>query len=280
MKLKNYQKRTLDVLSKFMTESRAIGCAEAFKNQREESNYPSTYRAIENLEDSPYICLRLPTGGGKTLLGTYAIKIAAEKFLECEYPLVLWLVPTDVIRQQTLEILRSPDNFYRQVLNNAFDENVQIYDITEFRQIRPNDLRQKLNIFVATFNSLRREDKKKSGLKVYQSNEDLMSCFVNNDYQNYFGDEGEYSFANLLANVRPLMIVDEAHNNNTNLSFSVMRNLRASAIIELTATPTKKSNVLVKVSAEELKDEDMIKLPIMLSEIKLSPEAAIDSAVQ
>lgn len=280
MELKNYQKRTLDVLSKFMTESRAIGCAKAFKNQREESNYPSTYRAIENLEDSPYICLRLPTGGGKTLLGTYAIKIAAEKFLECEYPLVLWLVPTDVIRQQTLEILRSPDNFYRQVLNNAFNENVQIYDITEFRQIRTNDLSQKLNIFVATFNSLRREDKKKSGLKVYQSNEDLMPCFLNNDYQNYFGDEGEYSFANLLANVRPLMIVDEAHNNNTNLSFSVMRNFKASAIIELTATPTKKSNVLVKVSAGELKDEDMIKLPIMLSEIKLSPEAAIDSAVQ
>ena len=72
MELKNYQKRTLETLSKFLAEAKIGDNAEAFKNQRYQSNYPATYKPIENLNDSPYICLRLPTGGGKTLLATYS----------------------------------------------------------------------------------------------------------------------------------------------------------------------------------------------------------------
>jgi type III restriction enzyme len=76
-----------------------------------------------------------------------------------------------------------------------------------------------------------------------------------------------YSLANVLRLRRPFLIVDEAHNNRTELAFSTLAAFNPSGILELTATPdTEKtpSNVLHSVSAVELKAEEMIKLPIML----------------
>lgn len=281
MELKTYQRQTLEALEKFLTEAKLIGSAAAFDKNRNAPSYSPEYFALPKLEDAPYICLRLPTGGGKTLLGACSIKLAAEKFLEREYPLVLWLVPTDVIRQQTLKVLRDPKSFYRQVLDAAFKGAVKIFDVTEFRQFRPQDLTQSLNIFVATFQSFRVADR--DGRKVYQANEFMEPCFRDIPRQDYFEDDkttGDYkSFGNLIAYLRPLMIIDEAHRNSSNLSFDVMQKLRPAAVIELTATPAQEENVLYQVSASELKAESMIKLPIMLRE-NLSWEATIDEAVQ
>src|SRR5690606_13999339 len=75
------------------------------------------------------------------------------------------------------------------------------------------------------------------------------------------------SLANVLALRRPLVIVDEAHNARTALSFATLARFAPSAIIELTATPDtamNPSNVLYHVSAAELYAEDMIKMPILL----------------
>ncbi len=64
--------------------------------------------------------------------------------------------------------------------------------------------------------------------------------------------------------------MDEAHNARTPLTFSTLKSIHPKCIIELTATPdtsdTSASNVLFHVSASELKAEQMIKLPIMLTE--------------
>ena len=62
------------------------------------------------------------------------------------------------------------------------------------------------------------------------------------------------------------MIVDEAHNAVTGLTREMKARLNPSAIIEFTATPKPKSNILHSVSAQELKQAEMIKLPIMLTE--------------
>ncbi|MBR6888003.1 MAG: DEAD/DEAH box helicase family protein [Selenomonadaceae bacterium] len=279
LQLKTYQQETLSTLEKFLSTARLIGSAAAFAENRNAPSYPPEYFPLPKLEDAPYICLRLPTGGGKTLLGAYAIPLAAENFLARENPLVLWLVPTDTIRQQTLKLLREPRNFYRQVLDAAF-KSVKIFDVTEFRELRPQDLTQSLNIFVATFQSFRVE--KSEGRKVYQANEFLEPCFRNISQQEYFevGERGGYkSFGNLIAYLRPLMIIDEAHNYSSPLSLEIMQKLRPSAVIELTATPAQNSNVLYQVSASELKAEEMIKLPIELTENQ-SWEMTIDSAVQ
>ena len=50
----------------------------------------------------PYCCVRLPTGGGKTLLGAHAVKVAADRYVERERPLVLWLTPSETIAEQTI----------------------------------------------------------------------------------------------------------------------------------------------------------------------------------
>lgn len=271
MELKNYQQNTLETLEKFLTAARIIGSAEAFGKFRNAPSYSPEYFSLPQLEDAPYICLKLPTGGGKTLLGACAIKSSAEKFLHREYSLVLWLVPTDIIRQQTLKLLRDVDKFYWQVLDEAFKGRVKIFDVTEFRQLRPQDLKQSLNIFVATFQSFRVTNTE--GRKVYQPNEYLEPCFRDLPAQI------EKSFGNLIAHLRPLMIIDEAHNYSSPLSLEIMQQLRPAAVIELTATPERNSNVLVQVSASELKAEEMIKLPIELAENQ-SWEMAIDSAVQ
>lgn len=282
MELKPYQQNTLDALENFLHDAKLIGCAAAFNKHRNAPSYPRAYSPLPNLEDAPYICLRLPTGGGKTLLGACAICAATEKFFACEYPLVLWLVPSDVIRQQTLKLLRDPKTFYRQELDAAFKGQVNIFDVTEFRQLRPQDLEQSLNIFVATFQSFRVTNR--DGRKVYQSNEALEACFRDIPRHDYFEDDAaaqDYkSFGNLIAYLRPLMIVDEAHNNSSPLSLDVMQKLRPAAVIELTATPKENvANVLYQVSAEELKADSMIKMPIILRE-SLSWEAAIDEAIQ
>lgn len=63
------------------------------------------------------------------------------------------------------------------------------------------------------------------------------------------------------------MIVDEAHNNRTELAFDMLARFRPSGVMELTATPDLErtpSNVLHSVSAAELKAEEMIKLPVVL----------------
>jgi type III restriction enzyme len=82
-----------------------------------------------------------------------------------------------------------------------------------------------------------------------------------------FVGQPRWSLANWLALHEPLLIVDEAHNTKTDKSFTALKRLNPSAILELTATPIPgKSNVLYHVSAQELAAEAMIKLPIALAE--------------
>lgn len=89
----------------------------------------------------------------------------------------------------------------------------------------------------------------------------------------------KYSFANLMAIHHPMVIMDEAHNARTGLSFDALCRVSPSCIVELTATPDTTprtgSNVLHRVSASELKAEDMIKLPIVLTIHEESWESAI-----
>ena len=301
MDLKSYQQVTLDILDEFLSAAKLLGVSRAFEKirlsdkvlpstkisddkelfdkLRRAEGYDSIYRSLSNLADVPFVCLRLPTGGGKTLIGTHAIQVAAENFLACENPFVLWLVPTKEIRQQTLRVLRAPNSFYGELLRNTFSR-VNIFDVSDFRNLRGDDL-SGLNICVATFQSFKVTDRE--GRKVYQANEDMTPLFRNIPRQEYFHiDEGNRyeSFANLISYLRPLMIVDEAHNYSTTLSFDITKQLCPATVIELTATPATNSNVLVKVSASELQAAQMIKFPVIVGEVSNSPEKTLDFAVQ
>lgn len=270
-RLKNYQQATLDQLQAFLEDARFDGAAAAFQKHTPPNSQglPRRYQEAEGLPDTPYVCLRLPTGGGKTHLSVHAIQLAAEAYLEQTYPLVLLLVPTNAIRAQTLATLKDPDHPNRQVVDQAFNGRVLIHDIGDFTQIRPQDIRDKCVIVVSTMAALRVD--KTEGRKVYAHNEHLEPHFARVP-ETTAGlerlDNGgiKYSFRNLLTLVRPLLLIDEAHNAKSTLSFEVMRRIAPACIVEFTATPAKNSNVLHSVSAAELKAEEMIKLPVMLTE--------------
>ncbi len=287
--LKKYQKTTLENLRLFLEEARFGNHKAAFEKCRTESAKraaPFAYRPLENLDNTPYVCLRLPTGGGKTLLGTYTISTTAQAFLEQDFPLVLWLVPTNTIRRQTIESLKNPRHPNREALTEKFGSHVLVLDIAEFTQIRPQDIRSKAVVLVGTIQTLRVDSTE--GRKVYDHNEDLEPHYVNIP-KNLEGlekiEEGpgqgtiKFSFRNLLALHRPLVIVDEAHNATSKLSIEVMQRVNPACIVEFTATPAGNSNILHSVSASELKAEDMIKLPVVLTEHQTWQEA-ITSAVQ
>ena len=288
MQLKQYQTHTLDTLRRFFEQARLAGpksAYEAIANEPEQAvrigRYAGAYAPLAKLPDVPYVCLRLPTGGGKTLLAAYSIAIARDTWVEKDYPLVVWLVPTDKIRQQTAEALKQPRHSYRQTLDEAFDGRVRVCDVADFTHIRPHDLRDHCCIVVGTIQTLRVTNT--SGRKVYAHNENLEPHFsgVRDSAQGLEKSAGggiKFSFANLLHLHRPLMIVDEAHNAVTGLTREMQARLNPSAIIEFTATPKPRSNILHSVSAQELKQAEMIKLPIMLTE-HTSWQNAVNGAI-
>ena len=281
--LKEYQQKTLDKLEEYLKQARLFGAKSSF-NEISESK--AEYKTIKNLENVPYICLRLPTGGGKTFLSAHSISIASKNYLEKDFPVVLWLTPSTIIKEQTVETLKNPNHPNRKVLESAFGGNVAIFDIADFVNVRLHDLKSKACIFVSTIQSFRVENKE--GRKLYAHNENLETHFASITNNTTFNldriEEGaekgkiKFSFANLLNIHTPLVIVDEAHNNTTNLSYEVMDRVNPSCIIEFTATPSKESNVLHRVSAMELKAEEMIKLPIVLTEYP-SWQESIEAAI-
>jgi len=285
--LKNYQRESLAVLKAFLEAARFDGPASAYAAHLRATvgqNF-APYQPMDGLADVPYICLRLPTGGGKTLLAAHAIGLAANAYLEQEFPLVLWLVPTNTIRQQTLKTLQTPGHPNRQALEDAFGGRLLVLDITDFAQIRPQDLRDKTIVVVGTLATLRVENT--DGRKVYAHNENLEPHFsrVPADAPGLERledgpDAGKikFSFRNLLTLSRPLVLVDEAHNASTSLSFDVMQRIQPACVVEFTATPARNSNILHNVSAAELKAEEMIKLPIILTEHQ-SWEAALRDSI-
>jgi type III restriction enzyme len=103
--------------------------------------------------------LRLPTGGGKTFLSAHSISVAAKNYLEQDFPVALWLTPSTTIKEQTVETLKNPNHPNRKVLEAAFGGNVAIYDIADFVNVRPYDLKSKACIFVSTIQSFRVDNK-------------------------------------------------------------------------------------------------------------------------
>lgn len=282
LSLKVYQQRALSSLAQFLEDARLTGPASAFE-KNVDPGLITQYKPMPGMDATPYVCLRIPTGGGKTVMGAHIIKAAGDAYLERTYPLVMWMVPTTQIKTQTLEAFKDPRHPYRQELDEAFGGKVAVFDVEDFTHIRPADLGTKVCVVISTMAALRVENQ--DGRKVYEHHEDLEAHFAGSvsdlPYleQNAAG-KAIASFANLLKLHGPLVITDEAHNANTPLSYEVYQRLGAKVVVELTATPeASKSNVLVSVSAFELKVANMIKFPVVLKEHVGQWEAAVGSAV-
>ncbi len=297
--LKRYQEHALDALTVFLRAARERGVKAAF----EDGGYGYNR---EPFGEVPCVCLRIPTGGGKTLLASHAIVRMACEWHEtrAESPTALWLTPSDTIRSQTLNALQTPGHAYREALEQAYGQRFKVCDLENAAAVSPHEWGRQAVIVVATIQSFRIEE---TGLRnVYAFNEALEPHFkgappnqlailrelpdalvsekdVAEDETPIKGYVGQpkFSLANWLALQNPFVIVDEAHNTKTERSFEALKRLNPAVILELTATPIpKKSNILYHVSAQELQAEHMIKLPIVLIEHPQGPETAIFDAVQ
>lgn len=269
---KQYQQSVLDSVEKYFRETRRIANADkAFYNTTHDLwGKGIAYQPIEGFDvGMPYFCLRVPTGGGKTWLAAKSVALVNAHLLRSEFSVILWLVPSKTIREQTLRALRDREHPYHQALREAGP--ITVLDLDEAKSVTRATLESSTTVIVSTVQAFRREDTE--GLKVYESNGALMSHFEHLTHEQtaeLLRDENgaiPNSLANVLRLRRPFLIVDEAHNNRTPLSFATFATFRPSGIMELTATPDMErtpSNVLHSVSAAELKAEHMIKLPIRL----------------
>ncbi|OPZ86342.1 MAG: Type III restriction enzyme, res subunit [bacterium ADurb.Bin429] len=271
--LKDYQERVLESLRDFLRQSAHDNRPEAaFRAvQLRTGRNPMRYLPVEaeGLEPGmPYVCLRVPTGGGKTLLACHAAGIAMTDLLRADRAVVLWLVPSNTILDQTADALRDPRHPYRRALEMACG-SVEVVTIEEALHLSRGAVDGQTVVIVSTIQSFRVEDT--TGRKVYAQNgafaEHLLNVPLDRVADLLPGPDGKPlpSLVNMLRLRRPIVIVDEAHNARTDLSFATLGALRPSCIIEFTATPARTkhpSNVLHHVSAAELKAAEMVKLPL------------------
>ncbi len=107
MQLKKYQQKTLDELLKYILEMRkydtekAAGVAFMIRVDK-------TYNWVQEIGRSPFVCIKVPTGGGKTLIAAHSVGIIFKDYLgeRNDKGLAMWFVPSDAIKTQTLNNLR------------------------------------------------------------------------------------------------------------------------------------------------------------------------------
>ncbi len=291
LQLKPYQQRTLNELKEFLVDTNKLVSGSKLESEKalklvfSLKNEETPYKSVPDLVNTPYLCIKIPTGGGKTLVASYSLSTSFDNYLQHKNGkgLVIWFVPSDAIRTQTLQNLQNRQHAYREILDLNFSNNVKVFTLEEALSIQKSDLQNNLCIVVASLQAFRRTDKQ--WLKVFQNNGSLLSHFENLIEDTNFLDKDEggdivYSLGNVIKINNPLVILDEGHNVQTTLSFDMLRALNPSFILEYTATPRSESNVLVNVQASELKAEKMVKIPIYLANVTQWQEAIRDGVEQ
>ncbi len=112
-------------------------------------------------KDLPNFCVRVPTGGGKTLLATQILGLIYKSILKDRNGagLVLWVVPSDQIYKDTLKKLRDRADFHRESLEFAVSRRIEVWEKDEIFRITPNQMRSDLNILLLKLASTNRETK-------------------------------------------------------------------------------------------------------------------------
>jgi type III restriction enzyme len=172
MQLKGYQTQTLDVVKVYLAalermrgndrQVRAINPELGFDwaaKAWESLGKPARYHARKNGlgEPLPSFCLKIPTGGGKTLLATKAIDLINTHFRKNNRGVVLWIVPTTQIYNQTLSALKDRGHPYRQTLDVASAGRTLILEKADI--FTPADVEENLCVLLLMLASANRKNK-------------------------------------------------------------------------------------------------------------------------
>lgn len=314
-----YQQRTLDALDDYLTllgqekaradtvaklaaDNPSLGipvpdfAAEAWGRMKEAGKLPASRAAIPFSprfdgigRPVPNTVLKVPTGGGKTLLAAHAVSRIFGRYLGGNTGFVLWIVPNEAIYSQTLKQLSDRQHPYRQVLDRAAAGRVKILEKGD--RLDARDVEANLCVMLLMLQSANRETK------------DTLTMFRDRgDVHGFFPDEGDQlahktaleatpnldaydkdggfwpmvkdSLGNALRLIRPVVVMDEGHRAISELAFSTLYGFNPCFVLELTATPkdvagkgvkaARPANVLVEVTGIELDREGMIKMPLNL----------------
>lgn len=225
----------------------------------------------------PHACFKVPTGGGKTLLAA-----AALERMKRPNGLVLWIVPTRAIYQQTKDALWNREHPYRKILDRATGGWVKMleketpfgaYDIANYLCVLllmlPAANRQTGREFLRMF-----RDSGRYPTLFPDSDDVLGDQRLLNDHPDLerapSGGPVKHSLFNVFKMQRPVVVLDEAHKaygkpDAAREFVASVNRLDPRMVIELSATPDRRvSNLLVDVSGLDLKAEEMIKLPVQV----------------
>lgn len=314
MELKSYQSQALEALDRYLEALetsrkksrdnpkkawkilRNIGTLPSIPNKNGKNRVPEHIRRKSTSGSQiPHVCMKIPTGGGKTLLGVEALR-----HMKIRTGLVLWIVPTKAIYRQTWDTFRDKDHPYYHVLKHTSGGNIKLLQKQD--KFTLQDIQQNLCVMVFSLHAAnRKQEKGNEFLKIFRNNSGDASFFpVEDDIEAYqellekFPDLETYevdqqkqsdnamsaenvlvkrSLSNVFKMLRPTVILDEAHKaygssgalkEHRQIAETVNR-FNPRFVLELTATPKVGiSNILVNTSGLALKSEEMIKLPIQL----------------
>lgn len=275
MELKSYQQDVINDLDTFLEYlNKYKSASSAFNNYwkgRVGEYNPLTNSGMrpykDNIPNAVHIAMKVPTAGGKTFIACNALYSFNKYFNEGNPKAVVWLVPWSNLLQQTYNNFSNPYHPYREKLNSLFGNKVEVYlkeQLLQGANFNPTSTTEQLNIFVLNFSSLRIDKAKKDDRKIFQENGALepFSDWLNPDL--ILEGTDETALINVIRNLNPVVIVDESHNAESELSVEMLKNLNPSMVLDLTATPKENSNIISFVNALQLKKEHMVKLPVIV----------------
>ena len=225
-----------------------------------------------NVAGVPHVCLKVPTAGGKTFIAANALRPIFSIFPQDHAKTVVWLVPSNSILEQTIRNFSNPEHPYREQLNADFGNRVEVYDKTALLQgagFNASSVKENLSFCILSFDSLR--SRNKDNRNAYKENGNLLSFAESVDE--------EVSLMSVFKQLNPVIVVDESHNAESELSVDMLKQLNPSFILDLTATPRKNSNIISFTSAFELKKESMVKLPVIVYNHQ-SKDEVVNSALE
>lgn len=270
MELKQYQRDVLREVGRFArTYSQIRDAAKAYGVFMNAVGLTPGQGGVERYSDdlggAPKVCVKVPTGGGKTFIGASAVGMLTEA-LPSRTNVVVWLVPRREILSQTLRNFRNPGHFLRMALDRDFGGRVEVLDKEDGlrgRSFTASTVGEQLTLFVLSYDSFKNKD----GRRAYAENSALAGLTA---YQRDAGTavdvEGadDTALITALAGTNPIVVVDESHHARSRLSLGMLRNLNPRFVLELTATPARGANVIAQATARQLKREEMVKLPVVV----------------
>lgn len=266
MKLFDFQeqavKKVLQFLRKAIEIKKKFGDADVDPFVVAWSSNSTKYSSLRSPQGQniPNVCISVPTGGGKTLIGLSCVAQLIEQVYS-DTNFCLWLVPNDAIYAQFRSRLER-EGYYsdldalrgRKVVIKTLESNFTIDDR------RPDEI----CVLLLTYQSLIRAEKARR-LNIFKPRDDLSFLLELPEFSGSVPSLFEF-----IKFSRPLVVVDEAHRIYTVLGRSFLSELNPAMILELTATPKAiessmgliEPNIIFTATGSDLINNQLIKHPI------------------